>query len=1194
MLHLHRAIRTDALVDALRETLATPLSDPFATEVVAVPSKGVERWIAQRLSLHLGASTNRQDGICANVAFPSPRRVIESALAAASGIDPEEDPWGPGRAVWPLLEVVDKLRAEPWLGALHAHLERSRGRLGAVRHVAGLFDHYALHRPEMLVRWATGDDAGLPDDARWQAELWRRLRGHLEVPSPPERLAAACECLRDEPGLADLPDRLAIVGLTRLPAARLQVLSAIAAHRDVHLHLLHPSPALWEKVAATLADAADLPRRQDHPTVSLPMNRLLASWGQDARELQVVLASSDAPHTEQHHDGELAEPGTLLARLQADIRGDASPPDDEDERPLLHPGDQSLVVHSCHGRARQVEVLRDALLHVLADDPTLEPRDVIVMCPDIESYAPLIHATFGSGEVLEEVLDDAGEQVELPDRPDVRVRLADRALRQTNPVLGVVARVLELADARVTASEVLDLADREPVRRRFRLDDDDVARVEGWVAASGIRWGLDAAHRQPFSLERFHGGTWQAGLDRVLVGVTKAESDRELLGGVLPLDDVGSSDIDLAGRFAELVHRLGQALDSFTEPQTLDAWIDAILDAADAVTATTPRDAWQRQELANILADILQEATTDARPARTPLELTDVRALLADRLRGRPTRANFRTGHLTICTLVPMRAVPHRVVCLLGLDDEVFPRTGTRDGDDLVLRDPLVGDHDARLEDRQLLLDAVMSAGDRVLITYSGRDERTNAPRPPAVPVGELLDVADRTVRVPEGRPRDQIIVEHPLQAFDPRNFTAGEMHTGGPWGFDAPTLAGARALEGARTPPGRFLPGPLTYVPGPAVEVDDLVRFVQKPVRTFLRRRLEISVGDYDDEIEDALPIELDDLEKYGVGNRLLDSLLHGATEQASVDAEFARGFLPPGALGQAVTNEVWPKVQAVLACARDVLDLGTEPQSVDVRAALADGRMLSGTVSGVAGDVLRSVSYATLGPQHRIAAWVRLLALTAAYPERPFLAITVGRNRAQSSVSTIGPLGDEPERRRATALEHLDVLADLMDRGLREPLPIACKTSHAYAEAASKGFNPARQAERAWASEFHFDKEDKEPEHLLAFGGQRPSGSCSPRRPSLTSAGGIPQRARASASSPAACGPACSPTRRSRQGERTAPLRRHRPTPDRGDRPRGKRGDGQDLHDRRTRGPLRHVRHPPARDPPCDVYAPGHGRAA
>src|SRR4051794_23459308 len=297
MLYLHRAARTDALVDALREILATPTRDPFVAEVVAVPSKGVERWIAQRLSLYLGATSDRQDGICANVAFPSPRRVIESALAAASGIDADEDPWSPGRALWPLLEVVDEYRGESWLGALHAHLERSRGRLGAVRHIAGLFDRYALHRPEMLAAWAEGDDGDLPDDARWQAELWRRLRLHLDVPSPPERLAVACERLRDEPEVAELPNRLALLGLTRLPAARLQVLKAIAAHRDVHLCLLHPSPALWEKLATTLDDAVKPTRRRNDPTVAVPNNRLLASWGQDARELQIVLASRDTSYT---------------------------------------------------------------------------------------------------------------------------------------------------------------------------------------------------------------------------------------------------------------------------------------------------------------------------------------------------------------------------------------------------------------------------------------------------------------------------------------------------------------------------------------------------------------------------------------------------------------------------------------------------------------------------------------------------------------------------------------------------------------------------------------------------------------------------------------------------------------------------------------------------------------------------------
>ena len=489
---------------------------------------------------------------------------------------------------------------------------------------------------------------------------------------------------------------------------------------------------------------------------------------------------------------------------------------------------------------------------------------------------------------------------------------------------------------------------------------------------------------------------------------------------------------------------------------------------------------------------VLAEATADAEPAQTPLELADVRALLADRLRGRPTRANFRTGHLTVCTLVPMRAVPHRVVCLLGLDDEVFPRTGTRDGDDLVLRDPHVGDHDARLEDRQLLLDALMSASDRVLITYSGKDERTNAPRPPAVPVGELLDVVDRTVRVPDGRPRDRIVVEHPLQAFDPRNFTPGELRTDAPWGFDAPALAGARALEGPRTSPGPFLAGPLPDVPGPVVEVDDLVRFVQKPVRTFLRRRLGITVGDYDDEIEDALPIELDDLEKYGVGNRLLDTLLHGATPQAAVDAEFARGFLPPGALGQAVVDEVWPKVDAVLTCARDVLDLQAEPESVDVRAILADGRTLSGTVSGVAG---RHPALGLLCDPRPAAPHRRVGAPCRAHRGAPRASVPGDHRRTPPGARRRSRGSGRSVTIRKSARDR----ARVPRRARRPHGPRAARAAaHRLQDVArlrgggEQGVRPARTVGRReqWASEFRFDKEDKEPEHLLAFGGQQPLG--------------------------------------------------------------------------------------------------------
>jgi exodeoxyribonuclease V gamma subunit len=1107
MLHVHRAERADRLADGLAETLLIAPEDPFVPDVVAVPTRGIERWLTQRLSTQLGTSANRTDGVCANVEFPFPGRLIQGALAAATGVDPENDPWLAERLVWPLLEVVDECLDDPWLATLDRHLQGARGdaedpprRFGVVRHIADLFDRYAVQRPDMIRAWAADDSGGA--GAAWQPELWRCLRRRIGMPSPAERLTAACERIREDPGLLDLPGRLSLFGLTRIPRSYLEVLAAIAAGRDVHLFVLHPSPSLWRAVAAHLDAGRPATRRAEDPTARLPVNRLLASWGHDVRELQLVL-SSIGGSTEHHHALPADGNRTMLARIQQDIRDDRQPPGpplpgQSDTRPILTAEDRSIQIHACHGRARQVEVLRDAVLHLLEDDPTLEPRDVIVMCPDIETFAPLIQATFGSGRYGDDDEDSGERGHEHKRMPDLRVRLADRSLRQTNPVLGVVSQLLALADQRATASALLDLAGRDPVRRRFGFDDDDLSRMQEWVAESGIRWGFDAPHREPFKLGSLHANTWRRGLDRILVGVAMTEEDSRLVQGVLPLDDVDSSAIDLAGRLAEFVDRVKAAADELTEPKPIAGWIDAIAEAADSLTATTERDSWQRRELQRLLGEVDAEAGSGARGsdnggAGTDLELADVRVLLADRLRGRPTRANFRTGHLTVCTLVPMRSVPHRVVCILGLDDGEFPRRTRRDGDDLLLVEPHVGDRDPRSEDRQMLLDALMAATDRLIITYTGNDERTNLRRPPAVPVGELLDIVDGTMSSDHCLPRDEVVIHHPLQPFDPRNFVPGKLVPGRPWSFDSQALAGAQALRASRRVEEAFLPAPLPPRADTVIELEKLVRFVEAPVRAFLRDRLGINVSDFFDHVEDELPVELDGLGKWEVGQRLLDSAMTGAELDACKKAEIARGTLPPGHLAVPVLDEIGAVV-AQLAAAAKALGGGEPPRSLDVNLTLPDGRTLGGTVTGVCGDTLRAISYSAVRPHDRLRAWVKLLALTAARPERPFESLVIGRARAGAfradlTVARIPALGDEPQGRRATALEQLTALIDLYDRGMCEPLPLARDASAAYAWAVARGQDGAAAAGAAWTSTFDRDREDRKPEHVRVYGGELPA---------------------------------------------------------------------------------------------------------
>ena len=1081
MLFLHRSERADALVDALGGVLRVPLDDPLETELVGVPTRGVERWLTQRLAHQLGVSAGggRGDGVCGNLEFPFPGRLVGDAVAAASGVSRDHDVWLPERAVWPLLEVIDECLDEPWLATLAAHLRAGVGRsrrFSTARHLADLFDRYGVHRPAMVRSWGAGDDVAadgesLPATSVWQAELWRRLRARIGSSSPAERLEASCASLVRDPGLVELPERMSVFGLTRLPASYLDVLRALAVHREVHLFLLHPSPVLWDQVASAGTDTP-IVRRAADPTAGIARHPLLRSWARDAREMQLVLmAGADDEVIVDHRAAPAPRLNTLLGRLQQAVREDDP---SVDLGAGIDRADRSLRVHACHGRARQVEVVRDAILHLLADDPTLEPRDVIVMCPDIEAFASLIHATFGVGADEEDEAGSDGSGDDMAGPTQLRVRLADRSLRQTNPVLSALSALLELADARETATQVLDFAAQEPVRRRFQLDDDDLERIGHWVSSTAIRWGLHGEHRRPYKLANVEQNTWRAGIGRVLLGVTMAEEDQRLVESVLPLDDVESGAIDLAGRFAELIDRLDTAISSLSTGRTITAWAAAIADAADALFATRERDAWQRSQLQRILDEVAGEAATAGGGSAVALELADVRALLADRLRGQPTRANFRTGQLTFCSLVPMRSVPHRVVCLLGLDDQAFPRRTERDGDDLVAADPFVGDGDGRSEDRQLLLDALLAATETLVVTYSGHDERTNAELAPAVPVGELLDAIGAAAR-------DHVVVHHPLQPFDPRNFEPRRLTGDGAWSFDPVTLHGARSLARDRKAPAPFLLGPLPpLAPSPVIELDSLVKFVQHPVRAFLRQRLGLSLGDFTEDMLDAMPVELDGLQKWAVGERVLAARLAGVSPEECLAAECSRGDLPPDGLAWPAYEPIAENVECLVAEVEKVA-MG-EVDSVEVAVTLDDGRILVGTVPGVLGSVVRSVTYSTVKPRYRAEAWVRSLVLAAGRPGDGLEVVAIARSgkpNRKTAVSTFAP-ADEGEARR-----HLHELVALYDRGMCEPLPIACATSAAYAEAVRDGGDAAAAAANVWAGDL-FAGEDADAEHVLVYGSQ------------------------------------------------------------------------------------------------------------
>jgi exodeoxyribonuclease V gamma subunit len=1042
---IHRATRTDALAAHVAQVLAEPLPDPFATEIISVPTPGVERWLGQTLAARLGAS-GRADGVCAGIDFPRLDQLILRVTEQSTGIDPATDPWHPDRSVWSVLQVLDANMDQPWLATLRSHLAPGTAsrRYVTARRIVDLFRSYAGQRPQLLEQWRSGaavDVTGNPlgDDTRWQAMLWAALCTQIDGPDPVQRIRHTAAVLADDPDRIDLPERLQVFGLTRLAADQAMVLKALAAGRRVHLWLPHPSPVMWQRVAEPAAVRG--PRATD-PTAVRPQHRLNRRLCRDARELQLCLADLDAETPEPAVEG--PPPATLLGRLQSAIRDDSAAP----ERQPVEPGDDSIRLHACHGPDRQVEVLREVVLGLLTDHPDLELRDIVVMCPDVETFAPLISACFAL-EGLPPEETHPGQQL--------RVRLADRSLREINPLLATLQSLLELGESRAGRSTILDLCAQAPVARRFGFTDADLERLRELVPAAGVRWGLHVSHRSRFGMGDFAQNTWRAGLARMLAGVALDDSAENVRQTVLPLAEIDSSDVTLVGRLVELMSRLDRIVASFTGPHSLPTWMAACREALALVTEVAPGDSWQLTHAWSELAILAASAS----PAETLVTPGDLRALLSNAFAGRPSRSNFRTGALTVCTMTPMRSVPHRVVILLGLDDGVFPRRTPLDGDDLLALDPWVGDRDRRSEDRQILLDAILAATERLVVIHSGADPQTGSRRPPAVPVAELRGaVADLC----SGDPWPVVEVRHPLQPFAPANFHPV------PFSFDPHARQAAEAYlraqsEGAPNPRPSVLkfPPPVELAGNDVIEVElgALHRFFGHPARELLRSRAQLRFDDDpDDDGADEIPTRLELLDKWQVGERILQQNLAGVPMPAIRDAEMLRGEVPPKAFGLELLTMVAREVLEIRAVAEPWLEQPAHGEWINVQL----GRWhLTGLVAGVRNHALLRLSYSLLSAKRRFGSWLDLLTLTAARPDVDWRAITIGR-RGEGRI--LGPVSVTDARAR------LNELIALWARGQSEVVPVPPRTAALQVEEVRSGGDQQRlwktwrrEHDEAWA---------------------------------------------------------------------------------------------------------------------------------
>ncbi|HEY5098027.1 MAG TPA: hypothetical protein VII46_08255, partial [Acidimicrobiales bacterium] len=626
-------------------------------------------------------------------------------------------------------------------------------------------------------------------------------------------------------------------------------------------------------------------------------------------------------------------------------------------------------------------------------------------------------------------------------------RLADRSIRTTNPVLSATSVLLGLVAGRFEVDSVLEFLAVGPVRERFGFDDDSLGVIREWVEATNVRWGLDPSERERLGLPgSVVTNTWAAAVERLMVGSAVFDDDLRLaIGDVAPYG-VEGGDVETVGSLAAVMGCLADLAAETSTARPLAEWVERIGQTCAALFATERDQGWQLEALQRILGEVLESSVLGEGASSVALEFGDVWKLLDERLDDKVGRADFFRGGITVTSLTPLRWVPFRVVCLLGLDQSAFGAEGSA-GDDLSAMVPLLGDRDPRGEARETLLEAVLAAQDHLVVVREGHDVRTNQPVPRAVPTTELYEsllasVAAEARTAVAGR----LEIDHPRQPYDERCFEPGRLVAGPPWGFDGDELAGALARRSQAIRARPFLDEPLDPVVSDVIDLSVLHRFLRNPSAAFFSARLEASLPRPEDATPTALAVDIAGLNGWAVGSRLLEARQAGRTFEEWLRYERQLGTLPPSPLGDDHLAALNQTVQGMLDAAH-LAGMATGPaRPCPVDARCPDGTRVVGSVplrltgegDGASGPA--ALYYSRFKPTHRVAAWLDLMALAATDPSRRWRSLAVSRPDGPGADPTVNDLvpslaaGEGP----ASASEALAVAVDCYRRGMTEPLAL------------------------------------------------------------------------------------------------------------------------------------------------------------
>ncbi|GAA3947445.1 exodeoxyribonuclease V subunit gamma [Allohahella marinimesophila] len=917
---------------------------PLENEVFLVQSNGIAQW------LKLALAENRSDegggcGISAANTFLLPHRFVWQAYRSVLAEDaiPERSPFDRERLVWRLFRLLPELTHESVFTPLARFLGGARGdqRLYQLsQRLAELYEQYGVFRADWLSEWADGSDRMrpargkpqvLPEDLQWQPELWRRLIDDManepgyagSRASIHERFKARGLTMAAHDRPRGLPRRIVVFGVSSLPQQTLEVLDVLGRFSQVVLCVHNPCQFYWADIVSDrdllratrrrAARKAAMPPDLDDSDMHLHAQPLLAAWGKQGRDYIRLLDEFDDPEVYRsrfHTAGQRVdifrapEGEGLLHQLQDDIVSLRPCQESREQWPPVDPArDRSIVFHVAHSPQRELEILHDQLLAAFSADKTLRPRDIMVMVPDINSYAPGIQAVFGRHA--------EDEYYSIP------FTISDQGLRHRQPLVVALENLLSLPDSRFGAVEVMTLLEVPAVRARFGIEEGDLPQLLDWINGANIYWGLDAGQRAKLGLPQdMHRNTWRFGLERMILGYSVGDS--EAWSGIEPYGEIGGLEAHLAGLLHEFVGALDwlwQLLQTDCSPQQ---WVDRLAeiqarffqpeDQGDLLMLVRVQDAVAQWHSACREARLDQD---DPEGESFDIPLAIVREVWIEGLEDKGLNQRFLAGRVNFATLMPMRAIPFRYVCLLGMNDGDYPRSRPPVDFDLMGKDYRPGDRSRREDDRYLFLEAMLSAREQLYVSWVGRSIKDNAALPPSVLVAQMRDHINDCWRLDHppaatGRVSDALTTEHPLQPFSrayfPDRSNAGAddaepaiqsiLASRALFSFDH-TWRSAHRETATSFGAGEVSPYPSSHqaagVDDP-VQLNDLARFLRHPVQYFYQRRLGIDFSLAEHARDEAEVFELDGLGKWALQDELISDVVKSTADPDEMQTEARR----------------------------------------------------------------------------------------------------------------------------------------------------------------------------------------------------------------------------------------------------------------------------------------------------------------